>query len=198
MTTFDVMIAALLLIAVLAVVFLPASTVTVVPVSPQWSATLTWRGQIWCRGAYMADGLYTAGHCLEPGQRYGISGSRAISGLWSRDPWRDLGHIVGLGCAQVTLRRPELGETAERRGRGDAVPIVYMLTTHAQYERGGEVGDVTFDLWCPPDGNGPIPGDSGTGVYGADGALVGIVAAMSSSEYCLCDHCGETWVTGVP
>lgn len=120
------------------------------------------RGFVTCRAARFDGGAYAAAHC--DGKRR-VNGTPAASSV---DPTRDLRHFDAMPAPGVGLRRASIGD---------------VLTW--QNDRGG--GTVTVTATGQPDGTFAFAfrdgctatfGESGTGLYGGDGALVGVLVSL--------------------
>lgn len=125
-------------------------------------------GSVTCRGARYSGGTYSARHCY---------GRRTVNGTpaaYSVDPHRDLRHYTANAAPGVELRPAVGGETltwSNDRGAG-AVEVRAL---------GQPGGMFTFQVQ-PGAGATPTFGESGTGLYGDDGALVGVLVELHFDE----------------
>lgn len=121
-------------------------------------------GDAVCRAAPMPDGAYSAAHCVHVNGRLWLGG-RAPD--YSVDAGgRDLMHLAAAGDPSVRLRAPVEYETVRwQNDRGAGRGVVVQVSARA-FEFVRTSGDVLNR------------DDSGTGLHGDDGALVGIVAEL--------------------
>ncbi|MCE7937752.1 MAG: hypothetical protein DYG90_03965, partial [Chloroflexi bacterium CFX6] len=153
-----------------------------------------------CSAAPMADGFYTARHCLEgqwPWQLTVVGCDACMSA--SLDPTRDLAHIAGPGSGSVALYTPAAGEIltwANARANG-AVRVLGEYDAWGTYP--GLIGR-GCNTAAPT-----VRGDSGTGLYDAAGRLGGIIAYADlngSLPDSVPQFCGageqRVWYVGVP
>lgn len=124
-----------------------------------------WSGARVCHGAPTADGTYSSRHC---GQLT-VDGQRAERSV---DPTRDLAHYAAGGDPSIRLRAAVVGETLHWRGERGEGRVTVIFDAASDPER---VGEFTFRRL---DGSLATFGDSGTGLYGDDGALVGVLSSL--------------------
>ena len=155
----------------------------------QWNAAYR-AGRPWCWAAPMADGAYTAKHCLDdPGPR-SWDGTAAVR--YSADTDRDLGHVQGETAPAQGLAQPADRDTGRWCGRAEgAVRFVSrsLETWHGQNQ--------WLDRWCVTAGKRIKAGDSGSGVWRDDGALVGVVVGISWDTWS-CPDSQTILAVGVP
>lgn len=129
---------------------------------PPASVPLDGRG--WCRVARFEGGAYTAAHCIG---RVVVGGVVADTSV---DPARDLRHYAALYAPGVGLRQAVVGERLTwRNDRGGGGVVVTGP---------GDADEPSTFAFCRIDGDFPQFGESGTGLYGADGALVGVLVTL--------------------
>lgn len=137
-------------------------------------------GRVTCRAARYEGGAYSAKHCQGP---------RLLDGQtapYSADPARDLLHFAAMPAAGVGLRPAVVGERLTWRNDRAGGTVTVLRT--------GEAGGLFAFFYA--DGDMAQLGESGTGLYGGDGALVGVLALLD----CLPDRTatGEGWAVQVP
>lgn len=165
-------------------------------------------GGIRCHLTPMDNGVWTAGHCLNSKGPEG-----PIGGDWpySIDPVRDLGHIAIPSMARSqTTRAAVIGERVEwRNARGTGAGFVAatwwsrgQTSADADIETLPQAGPgwYTVAIVCHDGGRRVIKGDSGSGVWADDGALLGIVAraAMTKRAAAWGPCGGRQWFAAVP
>ena len=127
--------------------------------------------QATCQSAPTVDGTYLASHCLpvDPGVGWTVYVGFSRVTQWSLDPTRDLAHVRVGEDASVRIRPPRQGETATSAGRRMVEHGRVDVTVVGR-------GPANLRAWCaePP---GLKLGTSGSGVYGEDGALIGVLVA---------------------
>ena len=142
-----------------------------------------------CRAAPMSNGLYLSAHCTAAGPLY-IDG---IMPLFSVDPVRDLMHMGCCANPAVVLRPAVVGEVLywrNDRAAGELIAdaIGWQVddgNNHYDYSR-DEYADgerVILTYWRS--GSRFAPGDSGTGAWGSDGQLVGILVSACTDIGCV-------------
>lgn len=137
-------------------------------------------GRVTCRAARYDGGAYSARHC---------EGPRLLDGQtapYSADPTRDLLHFAAMPAAGVGLRPAVVGERLTWRNDRAGGTVTVLRT--------GEAGGLFAFFYA--DGDMANFGESGSGLYGDDGALVGVLSLLG----CLPDHTvtGAGWAVQVP
>lgn len=137
-------------------------------------------GRVTCRAARFEGGSYTARHCAGP---------RLVAGTpapHSDDPTRDLAHVAAMPAPGVGLRPAVAGERLTWRNDRAGGTVTVLRT--------GEAGGLFAFFYA--DGDMAQLGESGTGLYGADGQLVGVLVALD----CLPNRTatGTGWAVQVP
>lgn len=143
-----------------------------------------------CRVTPMAGGAYSAGHCVRALGRLYPDGLYAP---WSVDPTRDLAHFAALYAPAVVMRAVVDGEVLYWRNDRASGAVTAMGTGWQvqdssgwyDYVQGAQPrGEaVVLGLWRG--GARFAAGDSGSGLWGADGALVGILVTACTTIGCV-------------
>jgi len=165
-------------------------------------------GRRYCTCTPMADGCYTAKHCLDPDppplSALTVDGKRVTA--YTLDPYRDLAHIPLWPDTETVLGEPTDG-LAYWYGMRQGTAIVratQVIGGPLSWDDGTYVQRQRWDAWCYArddlalpgipalgDGDSPIkPGDSGGGFY-SGGKLVGILSLFDP------DGC-SAWTVRVP
>ena len=126
-----------------------------------------------CNASPGPQGAYTASHCVHnvpPGYVQHVG--------------RDLALLPGYAVQPQAMRQPVRGEHGTFRLHRGTIGVTYEAAVGAT-SSGGEYilgGAWPVQIWCRFDGTYGRGGDSGGGVYLADGALAGIMVAATQVQ----------------
>lgn len=161
------------------------------PAFPPSLPLRTSSGAIACRATPMGTGAYFAAHCRRAGALH-IDGLPPFA--WSVDPTRDLAHAATAASPGVVMRRAVEGEPLYWRNDRAAGSVTATAhgwqvadpknANHYDYlydnSRGGQ--PVILTHWRG--GSRFLSGDSGTGAWSEDGALVGVLVSACTDWGC--------------
>lgn len=179
---------ALALVAGVVCAMRPPSGACAAPAFPPSVPLRTTSGASVCHVTPMANGAYGVAHCIHAVGRLFPDG---IPAAYSVDPVRDLSHFAALADPGVRLRDAVDGEVLHWQNSRAFGSV--MVTAHGwqiadghgfyDYSRVPCAGErVILTAWR--DGSRFMPGDSGSGAWGEDGALIGVLASACTVPGC--------------
>ncbi len=167
----------------------PPSGACAAPAFPASVPLRTASGASVCHVTPMANGAYGVAHCVRAVGRLLPDG---IPAAYSLDAGgRDLSHFVALADPTVRLRDAVDGEPLywqNSRAAGSVTVLAHGWQVPDgpntyDYSRVPCAGErVILTLWRG--GSRFMPGDSGTGVWGEDGALIGVLSSACTVPDC--------------